>query len=84
MYGPGVVIEIRSSTSLIVQPSTWLLANNKPPVFYLNSESVISESDYNTAKTEAAQPITTEPNNSTPSTPAETTEPPKKKGCIIS
>lgn len=80
MYGKGVVREIRTSTSIVVEPSTWVLANNKAPVFYLNSESTILEAEYN-AKTET--PAVTESKEENTSAPT-STEPAKKKGCIIS
>lgn len=82
MYGKGVVREIRSTTSIVVEPSTWLLANNKAPVFYLNSESTILESEYVTS-TETTQP-TDSKEESTTTTTQTPTEPAKKKGCIIS
>ena len=40
-YGKGNVKEIRHHDNIvIVQPSTWLLANNKPPLYFLNSKDV--------------------------------------------
>jgi ElaB/YqjD/DUF883 family membrane-anchored ribosome-binding protein len=46
MYGKGVVRQVRSATSIVVVPSTWVLANNATPVFYLNSESLVLESEH--------------------------------------
>lgn len=40
MYGVGMVTEVRSATSIVVVPTNWVLANNKPPVFYLNPNCV--------------------------------------------
>jgi hypothetical protein len=36
MYGVAIVTEIRSETSIVAVPTSWVLANNKPPVFFLN------------------------------------------------
>ena len=35
-----MVAEVRVDSSLVVVPTTWVLANNKPPVFYLNPDCV--------------------------------------------
>jgi hypothetical protein len=85
MYGKGVVREIRSPSSIVVVPSTWLLANDKAPVFYLNSESVILESEYLSSKpeTESSTPVTST-EGSTAAPAAAPAEPAKKKGCTIS
>jgi hypothetical protein len=40
-YGHGVLKNVRESDGLyIVEPKTWKLANNKPPIFYLNPKDV--------------------------------------------
>jgi hypothetical protein len=83
MYGKGVVRQVRSATSIVVVPSTWVLANNATPVFYLNSESLVLESEYNASisETAVATPASAEektPDDKNPSEPA------KKKGCTVS
>jgi hypothetical protein len=40
-YGKGFVKDIREKDGIvIVEPSTWILANKKPPVFYLNPKDL--------------------------------------------
>jgi archaeosine-15-forming tRNA-guanine transglycosylase len=40
-YGTGTVVEMRSGDNMVVvTPDKWLLANGKPPMFYLNADSV--------------------------------------------
>lgn len=78
MYGRGVIRQIRSATSIVVEPSTWKLANDKPPVFYLNSESLVLESEY-----VASQQSQTETPSSQEVASQSSTEPAKKKGCVI-
>jgi hypothetical protein len=83
VYGKGVIREIRSPSSIVVIPSTWLLANDKAPIFYLNTESVVLESEYLASKSEAEAESTATPAEKSTATPA--AEPPaKKKGCTIS
>lgn len=42
-YGQGIVKEIRQKDSIVlVEPKNWLLANKKPPTFYLNPKDVKS------------------------------------------
>ena len=38
-YGRGVIIEDRGNI-VVVKPNSWVLANNKPPTFYLNIKDV--------------------------------------------
>lgn len=79
MYGKGVVRQVRSADSIVVEPSAWLLANNKSPVFYLNSESLVLESEYNATKSETAQSQQPSTDDKSPAA-----EPAKKKGCTVS
>jgi hypothetical protein len=78
VYGKGVVRQVRSATSIVVEPSAWLLANQKPPVFYLNSESLLLESEYN-AKLSETQTANQSTDDKSPAEPAK-----KKGGCTIS
>lgn len=39
-YGEGVVLEIRLGDKIVVQPTTWNLANNQRPTFYMNPNDV--------------------------------------------
>ena len=38
-YGRGVIIEDRGNI-VVVKPNSWVLANNKPPTFYLNIKDI--------------------------------------------
>lgn len=39
-YGIGTIVEIRADSTIVVTPINWLLANKKPPLFYLNKDSI--------------------------------------------
>ena len=40
-YGKGTIKQIREHDNMVlVEPLTWLLANNKPPVFYMNPKDI--------------------------------------------
>jgi len=50
-YGKGIVKEIRSDDGfVIVEPDNWLMANNRPPTFFLKADVVkveeVSETDF--------------------------------------
>jgi hypothetical protein len=48
-YGNGIVSEIRSDGTVVMCPDNWLLANGKPPVFYMHESSVTVLSSSNSA-----------------------------------
>lgn len=40
-YGTGTAVEIRDADNIVVvTPDKWLLANGKPPMYYLNAHTV--------------------------------------------
>mmetsp|Transcript_10395 Transcript_10395/g.15801 ORF Transcript_10395/g.15801 Transcript_10395/m.15801 type:complete len:191 (-) Transcript_10395:135-707(-) len=74
MYGTGNVIGIRADKVILVEPENWVLANNKPPVFYLNIDAVeVVEENRPAEKTGVKAGATTS-----------TTSGKKKSFCVIS
>jgi hypothetical protein len=59
-YGKGQILEIRTTGIVVVSPTNWLLANGKPPVFYLNGNDGSLVSLIEPSATPTPAPVTEE------------------------